>query len=71
MDVMEFPDLERAYERLAYALDDVGPASEVLLLSKLVLALTHRVGDLALFDECLAVAKSDLQIAALRVDSSQ
>ncbi|UYG03865.1 DUF2783 domain-containing protein [Halomonas sp. LR3S48] len=42
---LPFTDLERVYEQLAQALDDLPEEQERLFLAQLALALAHRVGD--------------------------
>ncbi|MGR4066297.1 DUF2783 domain-containing protein [Billgrantia sp. C5P2] len=42
---LPFADLERVYEQLAQALDDLPEEQERLFLAQLALALAHRVGD--------------------------
>jgi hypothetical protein len=68
---MAFSDLEQAYERLALAIDEVGPANEAVFLTKLILSLAHRMPDLGVFDECLAIARTDLPQCDAHVDSGQ
>jgi hypothetical protein len=60
MTTMSFEDLEQVYERLAQAIDQAGPANEAVLLTKLVLLLARRQGDLAGFEESLTAALADL-----------
>ncbi len=57
---LPFDELERAYEALALALDAAGPGRESLLLTRLALVLAHRGGDLAAFEQALAVALDGL-----------
>jgi hypothetical protein len=57
---MPFDQLEEVYEALAKALDKVGPEHETLVLTKLVLALVHRTGDLDAFSKALKIALRDL-----------
>jgi hypothetical protein len=60
MTAMSFEDLEQVYERLAQAIDQAGRANEALLLSKLVLLLARRQGDLPGFEESVTAALADL-----------
>ena len=60
MTALSFAELELAYERLATAIDQAGPENEVLLLTKLALALAHHGGDLALFTDCIEMALLDV-----------
>ncbi|MEQ9642905.1 MAG: hypothetical protein RIM84_22980 [Alphaproteobacteria bacterium] len=53
-------DLEAAYELIAHALDEIGPARERLFLAKLVLALVHETGDLARVEAAIAMARRRL-----------
>lgn len=54
---LPFADLEVCYDKLAEAIDAVGPERESVYLSKLVLCLAHELGDLqrilAIIDDCL------------------
>lgn len=59
---MSFDHLELAYEALANAIDKAGPANEALFLTKLVILLTHRAGDLDVFSEALKTAMRDLPL---------
>ena len=60
MSAMPFEDLERVYECLAEAIDRAGPGSEALFLTKLALALGHKLGDAAAFEDAIAIALQDL-----------
>jgi hypothetical protein len=57
---LPFADLERAYELIAQALDEVGPARERLFLARLALALCHEVADLERVQAALAAARRQL-----------
>ena len=57
---MGFEHLEMAYEALAGAIDRAGPKNEALFLTKLVILLTHKSGDLDAFSEALKIAMQDL-----------
>ena len=59
-DELSTADLETAYERLAQAIDDVGPQQEREFLTKLALALANRCGDLQQVTEAIDIAKQDL-----------
>ncbi len=61
MTPMPFEQLERAYLRLAEAIDQAGPEQEALFLAKLVLTLAHEHGDIDAFERCMAVALKDLE----------
>lgn len=61
MSVLEFEELEQVYETLAQGIDAAGPAHELLYLSKLSVLLAHRLGDLAAFRECCAIAAGEVQ----------
>jgi hypothetical protein len=56
MTTLPFEQLERAYERLATAIDRAGPEHEALFLTKLALTLAHYLGDVETFDRCVAIA---------------
>ena len=60
MTTLPFEHLERAYERLADAIDQAGPEQESLFLAKLALTLAHELGDIAAFERSIAVALTDL-----------
>lgn len=57
---MNAEQFEQAYELIAQALDRAGPEKERLFLARLALALAHRMPDLALFQEAIRIAESDL-----------
>ncbi len=57
---MPFEDLEHAYECLAEAIDRAGPHAEALFLTKLALALAHKLGDAATFQSSIDIALADL-----------
>lgn len=57
---MPFEHMEGAYESLAQAIDTVGPANEALFLTKLVLLLAHRQGDIQAFHRAMKTAMQDL-----------
>ena len=52
--------LEQVYDRLASALDQVGPEKSELFLVKLALLNAHALGDAALFESHLDAALRDL-----------
>jgi hypothetical protein len=54
--MMSFEHLERAYEGLAKAIDQAGPAGEALLLTRLALLLAERLGDIDAVEACIADA---------------
>ncbi len=56
---LPFDDLERAYERLALAIDTAGPEREALFLARLALVLAHRLPSYAVFDQAVSVALDD------------
>jgi len=53
---MNGTDFEAAYERLAAALDQVGPEREAAFLTRLALLLAQECTDLATFEWALAAA---------------
>jgi hypothetical protein len=57
---LPFEEFERAYEKLAEAIDAAGPEREALFLTRLALMLAHEAGDLALFEKALSTALDDL-----------
>ena len=56
MTNLDFPALERVYERLADAIDQAGPAQEALFLTRLALVLAHRCGDEAMVQAAITTA---------------
>jgi hypothetical protein len=60
MSTTPFSDLEAAYELLAQAVDDVGPANDTLFLAKLSIAMVQETGDLAALERAIDIAKCDL-----------
>ena len=56
---LAFQDLERVYEKVAAAIDVVGPERESVLLAKLALALAHHLGDSAIVERCIDMALQD------------
>lgn len=59
-DKLPFQDLEKVYDLVAVAIDEAGPDREALFLSKLCLTLAHEVGDLAIIEKAIMIAKTDL-----------
>ncbi|PCI33920.1 MAG: hypothetical protein COB54_02660 [Alphaproteobacteria bacterium] len=57
---MAFDDLEQLYDLMADTLDKVGPDQHSLFLSKLVMILAHRMGDLASVTEAITLAEDGL-----------
>ena len=53
---MNFAELEEVYDRVARAIDAVGQQGESLFLSKLVMTLAHRVGDVESVSEAIRIA---------------
>lgn len=64
MTAMTPEELEQAYEWLAIALDEAGPARESLFLARLALTLAHRLGDPDSFKEAIAIALKNIPDAA-------
>lgn len=58
-DTLAFADLERVYDLLATSIDAAGPQRE-LFLCKLCLTLAHNIADPAVIEECVAIARADL-----------
>jgi hypothetical protein len=61
MSTMPFDDFETAYETLAMAIDQAGPAREALFLTRLALLLGHELGDVTAFRKAIKTALEDLQ----------
>ena len=59
-DTLPFDDLERAFDLIADAIDDVGEQHETLFLSKLALALVHRIGDFSDIESAVETARRNL-----------
>lgn len=57
---LQFAELERVYEKIAAAIDAVGPERESVMLAKLALSLAHRLGDAAAVEACIDMALQDL-----------
>ncbi len=57
---LSFGELERTFDLVAQAIDEVGPEQESLLLSKLALTLAHQLGDYDKVAQAVAIAKRDL-----------
>lgn len=57
---LPFADLEKAFEAIAAAIDDVGDEKDRLFLAKLALALSQKLGDLDAITDAIATAKRDL-----------
>lgn len=57
---MTFDALEKLYDVMAQTLDEVGVKNHSLFLSKLTMALAHKVGDLKVVEEAIKMAKDDL-----------
>ena len=57
---LEFIDLEKAYDLIAEALDEVGPTKEALFLTKLCITLAHNIEDIKLIEESISIARLDL-----------
>ena len=53
-------ELERVYDLLAEAIDEVGSVNEAEFLTKLALVLAERLGDPELVREGIEIAKRDL-----------
>jgi len=60
---LPFEDLERVYDQLAVAIDEIGPERESLFLCKLALTLANHAQSFEEFDQALTVAKRDLDPA--------
>lgn len=59
-DQLTFEDLEKVYDLVAKAIDDVGPDKESLFLCKLCLTLAHNFSDLSAIEDAIIIAVSDL-----------
>jgi len=59
-DTLAFQDLEKVYDLVAKAIDEVGPDNESLFLGKLCLILSHNIADLSVIENAIVIAKSDL-----------
>ena len=61
MSAMPFEQFETAYETLATAIDQAGPACEALFLTRLALVLGHELGDIAAFRKAIETALDGLE----------
>lgn len=61
MSAMPFEDLEAAYEMLAIAIDSAGAQRETLFLTRLVLLLSHELGDITAFRNAVGAALEGLE----------
>ena len=61
MSTMPFEDLEAAYEMLAMAIDSAGAQRETLFLTRLVLLLSHELGDITAFRNAVGAALEGLE----------
>ncbi len=61
MSAMPFEDLEAAYEMLAMAIDSAGAQRETLFLTRLVLLLSHELGDITAFRTAVGAALEGLE----------
>jgi hypothetical protein len=61
MSTMPFEDFETAYETLATAIDQAGPAREALFLTRLALVLVHELSDITVFRKAVAAALDGLE----------
>jgi hypothetical protein len=61
MSAMPFEDLEAAYEILAMAIDSAGAQRETLFLTRLVLLLSHELGDITAFRNAVGAALEGLE----------
>lgn len=59
-DEMPFEDLEKVYDLVATSIDEVGRDKEALFLSKLCLVLAHDIGELAVVEEAIRIARKDI-----------
>ena len=61
MSTMPSADFETAYETLATAIDEAGPAHEALFLTRLALVLGHELGDVEVFRNAIKTALDGLE----------
>ena len=61
MSAMPFEDFEAAYEMLAMAIDSAGAQRETLFLTRLVLLLSHELGDITAFRNAVGAALEGLE----------
>lgn len=59
-NTLAFLDLEEIYDRLANAIDAVGPEKESLFLAKLCLTLARHVGERETVERAIEIAATDL-----------
>jgi hypothetical protein len=58
--MLRMEELERLFDELAEAIDDVGPANESLFLTKLTFLLAHRLGDAGAVRGAIELARQQL-----------
>ncbi len=54
-------ELEQAFERIAKAIDEVGPAQQAQFLAKLCLALATQLPSIDPIEDAIRAAQEDLQ----------
>ena len=59
-DVLPFDDLEKVYDMIAEAIDEVGEENESLFLAKLTMGLAHQSNDIDIIRDAITVARADL-----------
>ena len=57
---MKFENLEKVYDLLARAIDEVGPVNEAIFLSKVCLVLSHAIDDIDFVEEAIHTARQDI-----------
>jgi hypothetical protein len=62
-DTLPFDDLEKVYEIIAAAIDEVGVEKESLFLAKLVITLAHQASDIEVLKNAVTIAMTDLEEA--------
>jgi hypothetical protein len=60
---LPFDDLEKVYEIIAAAIDEVGVEKESLFLAKLVITLAHQTGDIEVIKNAVSIAMANLEVA--------
>ena len=60
-DTLDTGQLERAYDLVAAAIDDVPAERERLFLAKLCLALAHACGDMGKVRDAITAARRDME----------
>jgi hypothetical protein len=62
-NTLPFDDLEKVYEIIAAAIDEVGAEKEALFLAKLAITLAHQASDIEVVENAVSIAMADLEVS--------